>query len=348
MKLKIERLNKSNYTNVHNRFIDDYIEEANGEYIKVYLVLLRLYGDDTLEASSEAIAKRLELTEEKVIKAISYWADKGLVNLGYVDGNISSLVITDDIKEPEESKLDIDILEEKHIDVITPQDASEKDYSKQEISTFLANKDIEEMFYTIHKYLGRIISSREYSKFLYMYNELGLTTAVIEYIVEYAIERGTDNINYMMKVAIDWSEKGICTLEEAKKIPKTVSNEVSYILDALGVRYNATSIHKSFAEEWINKLGVALVYYGCELATDRVSKPTIKHVKAFLSSWIDNGIKTVEEAKAYEARNKTSVKSEHTQSFKAAKARSMFDFQQREYTEEQMLAIRLGATNETR
>ena len=56
-------------TIVQNTFIDRYMAAANGEYVKVYLLLLRLAGSRELTVSQ--IADRLDITEKDVMRAIS-------------------------------------------------------------------------------------------------------------------------------------------------------------------------------------------------------------------------------------------------------------------------------------
>ena len=41
-KLKITNKNNETFTSVSNKFIDNYLAEANGEHVKIYLYLLRL------------------------------------------------------------------------------------------------------------------------------------------------------------------------------------------------------------------------------------------------------------------------------------------------------------------
>lgn len=59
-----------------NEFIDHYMPSANGEYVKVYLYLLRHQGE---EISTAGIADALELTEGDVRRALQRWERDGLI-----------------------------------------------------------------------------------------------------------------------------------------------------------------------------------------------------------------------------------------------------------------------------
>ena len=63
-------------TLVANEFIDRYMPSANGEYVKVYLYLLRHAGEEVGQAE---IADALELTEGDVRRALIRWQRDGLL-----------------------------------------------------------------------------------------------------------------------------------------------------------------------------------------------------------------------------------------------------------------------------
>ena len=57
---------------------------ANGEFVKVYLCLLRMYANPAGRASTlTEIADLLNHTESDVIRAIKYWERAGLLSVGY-------------------------------------------------------------------------------------------------------------------------------------------------------------------------------------------------------------------------------------------------------------------------
>ena len=62
----------SGMTCVPNDFIDSYLPRANGEYVKLYLYLLRTVSFEK-EVSLEAVAEDLEYTEKDIRRALSYW-----------------------------------------------------------------------------------------------------------------------------------------------------------------------------------------------------------------------------------------------------------------------------------
>ena len=63
-------------TAVAHEFIDQYMAVANGEYVKVYLFVLRHQGEDI---TIERIADALDHTESAVRRALAYWEKLGIL-----------------------------------------------------------------------------------------------------------------------------------------------------------------------------------------------------------------------------------------------------------------------------
>ena len=74
MELSFKNRFSAGITVVANEFIDQYMADANGEYVKVYLYLLRHEGG---EITVEAVADALNHTEADVRRAFAYWQKAG-------------------------------------------------------------------------------------------------------------------------------------------------------------------------------------------------------------------------------------------------------------------------------
>ena len=70
-----------NATLVANDFIDHYMSKANGEFVKVYLFLLRHLDDPYSQLTISAIADSLDNTEKDILRAFRYWESEGLLSL---------------------------------------------------------------------------------------------------------------------------------------------------------------------------------------------------------------------------------------------------------------------------
>ena len=66
---------------ISNRFIDDFMPQANGEFVKVYLYLLRSVQSHAYNFTISAIADKFNNTEMDIIRALRYWQKTGILRL---------------------------------------------------------------------------------------------------------------------------------------------------------------------------------------------------------------------------------------------------------------------------
>ncbi|MDE5966573.1 MAG: DnaD domain protein [Lachnospiraceae bacterium] len=86
--LKITSENNESYTTVSNLFIDEYMAKAQGDYVKIYLYLLRLMQADR-QVSVSDIADFFDITEKDLCRALKYWIKEEMLRLVY-DGKMLS------------------------------------------------------------------------------------------------------------------------------------------------------------------------------------------------------------------------------------------------------------------
>ncbi len=65
-------------TKVENIFINEYMTNAPGDYVKVYLFGL-MCAEQNLGSDTAEIARQCAMDEEDVLKAWTYWESRGLV-----------------------------------------------------------------------------------------------------------------------------------------------------------------------------------------------------------------------------------------------------------------------------
>lgn len=71
----------TSFTTVSDIFIDQYMPKANGEFVKVYLYLLRATGSGAGIATISEIADHFSNTEADIIRALNYWASEGILQV---------------------------------------------------------------------------------------------------------------------------------------------------------------------------------------------------------------------------------------------------------------------------
>ncbi len=68
-------------TIVPNQFIDRFMPSANGEFVKVYLYLLRCIHSHASNCTISEIADKFNNTEMDIQRALRYWQKEGLLSL---------------------------------------------------------------------------------------------------------------------------------------------------------------------------------------------------------------------------------------------------------------------------
>ena len=81
--ITLQKPSQSEVTLLSNIFIDDYMPEANGEFVKVYIYLLRTLSTTPVSFSLEEMADRLICTERDILRALKYWARQELLALDF-------------------------------------------------------------------------------------------------------------------------------------------------------------------------------------------------------------------------------------------------------------------------
>ena len=87
---------QSTTTTIPNIFLDQFMPEANGEFVKVYLYLLRCVSNHSSDCSVSAIADCFDHTEKDVIRALKYWERMGLLRLDFGENkSLSGITMLD-------------------------------------------------------------------------------------------------------------------------------------------------------------------------------------------------------------------------------------------------------------
>ena len=218
-------------TIVPNAFIDKYLVKAGGEYVKVYLMLLRMMDEPV---SVAGLADALEFTEKDVIRALSYWEKAGLLSLDFEGGELTQLVMMD-LPEEKDGAADggttltlaaapAPAKEAAPAKESAPEKAK-KEKTKSAEKLLDVDGDFKQLIFVIEQYLEKTLTKAETEDFIWMRTKGGLCIDVIEYLVEYCVSMGKTNVRYIRAVAEDWSKKGIADVKQAKEEVKSFSEK---------------------------------------------------------------------------------------------------------------------------
>ena len=71
--ITLQNSSQTEITMLSNSFIDYYMPQANGEFVKVYIYLLRILSASPVSFSLEQMADTLLCTEKDISRALLYW-----------------------------------------------------------------------------------------------------------------------------------------------------------------------------------------------------------------------------------------------------------------------------------
>ena len=305
-------------TAVANEFIDKYMPSANGEYVKVYLYILR-HEQDPIEVTD--IADALNHTEADVRRALAYWKKFGILEeearaeksgaeeSAAAYAGESSEIRAKESREQRPVKPDgpaapADL---KKGSLPAEKEGTRKAYTPDEISRLAENEEYTQLLYIGQKYMNRLFTQRDSEVMAYLYDGLKLPADLIEYLIEYCVQNQHTSLRYMEKVAIDWKEKGIVTVDQAKARTEGFSKDYFAVMRAFGLgdrRPGEAEI--AYLDRWFGEYGFSrrIVVAACNRTIDAIHNPSFQYTDKILSEWKKAGVKTAEDIQALEENRK--------------------------------------------
>ena len=209
---------------VSNQFVDKFMCDANGAYVKVYLYCLRC-AEGNVPLSLSKIASTLNMIQSDVISALKYWDSVGVVRFEKNDNGDYSLLISDN---PEEKKQEItyteDVTGEKKIST------GNISYSRSDITTAIqGNEKVRQMFTLSAQLLGKTLNNNDMNIIYMFYDYLKFPPEVIFSLLEYCMSLGKTNMRYIEKVALGWADEEINTVAKASAYIRAKNKEHAFI-----------------------------------------------------------------------------------------------------------------------
>ena len=313
---------QGNTTIVENDFIDHYMAKANGEYVKVYLLLLRHLHANNEALSISKLADLLECTEKDVLRAFKHWSKEGLLRIDYDEsGNICGLAMGNNLvsQEPKEVATIVKPVPEKTL--------KSKEKENQ--------NDLRQLYFVTEQYIGKPLSANEIRKINFFFDSLNFSIDLIEYLIEYCVENGHRSFHYIESVALAWSDAGIQTVEDAKLNTASYSKNCFSILNAFGIKGRGPApAEMTFIKKWTEEQGFSLelILEACNRTIQNTHKPDFKYTDTILSNWFANQVLTLKDvARIDEAYQKEKIAKKRVAEKPAAPANRFNNFEGRSY-----------------
>ena len=325
---------QTNVTLLSNDFIDNYMVNANGEFVKVYLFLLRHLDDPCSSLTITTIADCLNNTENDVLRAFRYWESAGLLLLEKdSEGKITGLEL---------QKTALTQTSAKKAEKPAPEPAPAP--KAVPLDTFRAQKEIKSLLFIAEQYLGKTLTRTDVETITYFYDSLHMSADLIEYLLETCVENGHKSMHYIQKVALSWADSGIETVAQAKEQSMSYNRHCFAVLNAFGIKNRGPAASElTYIRKWAEEYGFStdIIQEACRRTISATHQPSFECADTILTKWHGQNIRHLADiASLDEAFQKE--KASHRASARAKTApRNLNNFERRNYDmdslEEQLL-----------
>lgn len=346
-----------NFVQVPTWFITDYMPKALGGYTKVYLYLLTL-SSQSENLDLEEISGKLDMLYSELLQALNYWNDQKIIHFKAIDNDHFELEFLVAAPQSQETLTTFPKPSSSHKTFIQQ---TRPEYRTEEINLYLKDsRDVAQLFKLAEQYLGRLLTITDQKILFSLYDWLHMPFELIEFLIEYCVSNNHKAMHYIEKVAINWVDEGITTLEQAKA--KTLSDKRYFkILNSLGSsKATLTLAEKKCMNKWLDTyhFSMDIILEACKRTVMQTNKPSLNYVDSILSNWHTDKVKSLEDIvaldKAYESKKMQLPSSSNSTrpsalSPKIAKFNSMYshdyDFDELEKLQEEHITRKLNGGN---
>lgn len=260
-------------------FIEQFLPTAPPSYVSIYLMTLAIGAEDAAE-----VAARLDILKSDVLRGWKYWEEKGIRLDGKEQANLSpsSSSSTSPPEAPIE-KISLPVTMERR-----------PEYSPAELAEYLKHADVKRLFQAAQKTLGKMLSQQDMNMLYSFYDWLGLPIEVIEVLLSYCVSHGGKGMRYVEKVALNWAEEGVDTVEKAAEYIEMRQTGYRSVMRAFGQGTRMpVAAEEGYMKKWLRMFSLEVIQVACERTVLQAGKASFPYADKILSKWRDAGVKNL-------------------------------------------------------
>ncbi len=277
-------------TTIPDIFFTQYLPEANGDFIKVYLYILFLSKYDK-DIKINDLCKKLGLSLKVIQDAMKYWEEQGVItkkNTGFVFNNLQELEL-------------------HHL--YKPKAALSAEQIQKSAESQKRAKTIE---YINNKFFSGLMPTTWYPDIELWFKKYSFDDEVMIALFEYCFDKSALHRNYMQAVADAWSKNNIKTFndldqyyEKQEKLNKVANN----IVKKLGLGRQLSQYEYAYVEKWMVDFGYSfdIIEIALKKTTSKVN-PSFDYIDKLLTDWHDRGFKTPDQIQKFLSEMKQKTK----------------------------------------
>lgn len=347
-------------TLLSNSFIDNYMKDANDAQLKIYLYLLRRLGSGQATSVSE-IADFFNHTEREVLRSLKYWEKLKLLAIEYDESkNVSGIRFLKGTDEPvtvaapavvaATAVVSATAITEKAEE--TPAEKTDPykkpSYSADQLSAFKNKENIRQLFFIAESYMGRQLSVSDMKSILYLSDCLHFSDDLIDYLLQYCVDRGKKDFKYIEAVALNWAQSGVTTPRQAEKFAAKYDKSVYAIMKELGKNNTPTKKELEYIIRWTKEYGFSqdIIAIACERTVLATDSHRFEYAEGILSNWKKEDVHHKSDIQRIDAQYQKSRQSRSTSSATSSSQVSsnrFNQFPQRDYDYDALEAMLLNS-----
>ena len=298
--------NNETVTCVPNVFIDELMADADGEYVKIYLYLLRCMNTPEESFSISGMADKFEHTEKDIKRALAYWEKAKVLHLEYDnDRRLTGICLSNPGRTKQQTPLSApDTRTETAASAVTqaapaPEKKAQKpkpDYTADEMRAFRKDKGVQELLFMTETYLNQTLNATDINTILYWHDSLGFSIDLIEYLIEYCVENGHKSMHYIQKVALSWADEHITTVDQARNSSAFYNKTCYSILNAFGIKGRGpASAELDYIRKWLEdgNFELDLILEACNRTISAIHQPSFEYTDKILENWKTGNVRTL-------------------------------------------------------
>lgn len=295
-------------TIISNQFLDQYMPFANGEYVKVYLYLLRCLNKQSALSVSD-LADKLEHTEKDINRALHYWEKLHLLSLQYDSSkNLTGICFLDFPNAKNMANADNSVQTDP---VSSVQSEAPPSYSARQIAQLKEKEEIRQILFIAENYLAKTLTRTEVETLLYFYDQLHFSVDLIEYLIEYCVSKDKKSIYFMKSIALNWAKENITTAEQAKEANLVYDKCSGAVMRAFGIKGRLPGESEvTLMKKWTKDFGfpIDIITEACNRTIQAIHQPSFEYADSILTKWHTSQVHHLSDISALDARfqkNKT-------------------------------------------
>lgn len=312
--MKLEQSDKNflfSETKLPDVFFTEYMSQANGDYIKVYLYIVFL-SKYNKEVKINDVSKTLNIPFKTIQEAIAYWEEQEVL----IKKNNGYIVV--DLQEKELNKL------------YSPRLTSSPEAALSNAKNQYRAKAIEDINNTCFQ---GMMSPSWYNDIDLWFNKYGFDEPVMIALFSYCLERSALHRNYIQAVAEGWHKNNIKTytdLENYYAKQEKLSLIKKQISKKLGLSRPLTQYESAYIEKWVVDYSYTMDIIEIALKkTTSKSNFNFDYLDKLISNWHEHNLHTTTDVNNYLAQMKIQNQNKKT----LEKQTNYKSFEQRTYND---------------